>query len=187
MYIITGLGNPGARYDSTRHNIGFEVVDQIARTHRIPVRKIKHKALIGEGRIAGEQVVLVKPQTYMNLSGEALQSVIRFYKVPLENLIVIYDDIDLETGKIRIRQQGGSGTHNGMRSILAHLNSEEFPRVRMGVGKPEHGDLADYVLGRFRPEEIPIMEKAVIRAAEAVESFIKDGLQKAMNTFNANQ
>lgn len=186
MYIFVGLGNPGVRYDSTRHNIGFEVIDHFSRTHHIPVRKIKHKALIGEGRINGEQVVLIKPQTYMNLSGESLQSIIRFYKIPLENLVVIYDDIDLETGKIRIRQQGGSGTHNGMRSILSHLNSEGFPRIRMGVGKPLQGDLADYVLGRFRPEEIPLMENAIVRASEALECIVKDGLQKAMNRYNVN-
>lgn len=185
MFVLVGLGNPGVKYDSTRHNIGFEVIDHFARIHHIPVRKIKHRALIGEGRIGGEPVVLVKPQTYMNLSGESLQSILRFYKVPLENLLVVYDDIDLETGKIRIRQQGGSGTHNGMRSILAHLNSEGFPRLRMGVGKPLHGDLADYVLGRFRPEEIPVMENAIIKASEALETYVKEGLQKAMNKYNA--
>lgn len=186
MYVFVGLGNPGIRYDSTRHNIGFEVIDHFSRMHHIPVRKIKHKALIGEGRIGDEPIVLVKPQTYMNLSGESLQSILRFYKIPLENLVVIYDDIDLDTGKIRIRQQGGSGTHNGMRSILAHIKSESFPRIRMGVGKPVHGDLADYVLGRFRPEEIPLMENAVVRAAEALECLVKEDLQKAMNKYNVN-
>ncbi len=186
MYVFVGLGNPGVKYESTRHNIGFEVIDHFSRVHQIPVRKIKHKALIGEGRIGGEPVVLVKPQTYMNLSGESLQSIVRFYKIPLENLVVIYDDIDLETGKIRIRQQGGSGTHNGMRSILAHLNTEGFPRIRMGVGKPTHGDLADYVLSRFKPDEIPVMEKAIIRATDALETLIKEGLQKAMNAYNIN-
>lgn len=186
MYVFVGLGNPGVKYDSTRHNIGFEVIDHFARTHHIPVRKIKHRALIGEGRIGDEQVVLVKPQTYMNLSGESLQSIVRFYKIPLENLVVIYDDIDLETGKIRIRQHGGAGTHNGMRSILTHLNSEKFPRIRMGVGKPVQGDLADYVLSRFKPDEIPLMEKAIIRASEALELLIKEDLQKAMNVYNLN-
>lgn len=186
MYVFVGLGNPGIRYDSTRHNIGFEVIDHFSRLHHIPVRKIKHKALIGEGRIGDVPIVLVKPQTYMNLSGESLQSILRFYKIPLENLVVIYDDIDLDTGKIRIRQQGGAGTHNGMRSILSHLKSELFPRIRMGVGKPAHGDLADYVLGRFRPEEIPLMENAVIRATEALECMVKEDLKKAMNKYNVN-
>ncbi len=184
MYVFAGLGNPGVRYDSTRHNVGFEVIDQFARAHQIPVRKIRHKALIGEGRVAGTPVVLVKPQTYMNLSGESLQAVLHYYKVPLERLVVVYDDIDLDTGTIRIRQQGGAGTHNGMRSLLTHLHSEGFPRIRMGVGKPVHGDLADYVLGRFRPEEIPVMEQAILRAAEALETVLRDGVQKAMNQYN---
>lgn len=184
MYVLAGLGNPGVRYDSTRHNVGFEVIDQFSRAHHIPVKKIKHKALIGEGRVAGVPVVLVKPQTYMNLSGESIQAVLHYYKVSLDRLVVVYDDIDMEVGTLRIRQQGGAGTHNGMRSLLSHLHSEGFPRVRMGVGKPTHGELADYVLGRFRPEEIPVMESAVLKAADALEAVVKDGIQKAMNLYN---
>lgn len=187
MFVFAGLGNPGVRYDSTRHNIGFEVIDQFARAHGISVRKVKHKALLGEGRVNGVPVVLVKPQTYMNLSGESLQSVMNFYKIPVTNLVVIYDDIDLDTGVMRIRQQGGAGTHNGMRSILAHLGTQNFPRVRMGVGKPTQGELADYVLGRFRPEEIRLMEKAILTAVEALDAVICDGVQKAMNQFNTGK
>jgi peptidyl-tRNA hydrolase, PTH1 family len=184
MYIFVGLGNPGGRYESTRHNIGFETIDYFSRKHQISVRKIKHKALIGEGRIHGIPVVLVKPQTYMNLSGESFRSIIQFYKVPLENVVVIYDDIDLECGRLRIRKNGGSGTHNGMRSILSQIGSEAFPRIRMGIGKPAFGDLADYVLGRFRGDEIPLMENAVMQASDALEVIIKDGVDKAMNLFN---
>lgn len=186
MFAIIGLGNPGARYAGTRHNIGFEVVDYIARQKGIKVAKIKHKALLGECTIAGERVLLVKPQTYMNLSGESVRSIIEFYKIPLTHVLVVYDDVDLDTGSIRIRMKGSSGTHNGMRNILLHLKSEAFPRIRIGIGKSDHLPLADYVLQRFLPTEIKIMEDAVIKSAEAVESFVSEGIERAMNRYNGD-
>lgn len=184
MFAIVGLGNPGARYDSTRHNIGFEVIDLLARNWHLKVNKIKHKALIGETLIGGERVLLVKPQTYMNLSGEALRSLVTFYKIPMEQVLVIYDDVDLSVGQVRIRMQGSSGTHNGMRSIVQQLQSENFPRIRIGIGKSDRILLADYVLQRFSSSEIPVMEAAATKAAEAVECFISQGIQMAMNRYN---
>ena len=150
MYIIVGLGNPGDKYEKTRHNVGFNVIDLLAKEYSIDVSKIKHKALIGEGRVGTEKVILVKPMTYMNLSGESVADICNYYNIDLENLIVIYDDIDLDVGKIRIRKKGSGGTHNGMRSIIKCLGSNEFPRVRVGISKPKNGqDLADFVLSRF--------------------------------------
>ena len=148
MYIIAGLGNPGKKYENTRHNIGFITLDYLAERHDIQINKIKHKALVGEGRISGQKVLLVKPQTYMNLSGESLREVMDYYKVDIEDLIVIYDDIDLPAGTVRIRKKGSAGTHNGMRSIVQHLG-QDFPRIRMGIGNERKGDLADFVLGGF--------------------------------------
>lgn len=186
MFAIIGLGNPGARYAGTRHNIGFEVVDYIARQKGIKVSKIKHKALLGECIIAGERVLLVKPQTYMNLSGESVRSLIEFYKIPLTNVLVVYDDVDLATGSVRIRMKGSSGTHNGMRNILMHLKSEDFPRIRIGIGKSDRMPLADYVLQRFLPSEIKIMEEAVVKSAEAIDSFVSEGIERAMNRYNGD-
>ena len=186
MYIIVGLGNPGVQYDMTRHNIGFHTIDYIADKHNIKIKKLKFKSVYGEGVIAGEKVYLVKPQTYMNLSGESVAELARFYKVPPERIIVINDDISLETGRIRVRAKGSAGGHNGPKSIIYLLGSDEFPRVKMGVGAPkrEGGDLADYVLGRFAKDEIPVMEDAIIRACGAVEEIIKNGAESAMNKFN---
>lgn len=184
MYIIVGLGNPGKKYESTRHNIGFEVLDYMARENNMPIVKPKFKALIAEGRISGEKVVLVKPQTYMNLSGESVKSIVNYYDVPLENLIVIYDDIDTELGKIRIRKKGSGGTHNGMRNILLLLGKDEFPRVRVGIGKPVNRELVDYVLERFSKAEIPYMEEAVINASKSISAILKDDVDKAMNDYN---
>ena len=154
MYIIVGLGNPGDKYEKTRHNVGFNVIDLLAKEYSIDVSKLKHKALIGEGRVGTEKVILVKPMTYMNLSGESVVDICNYYNVDLENVIVIYDDIDLDVGKIRIRKKGSGGTHNGMRSIIKCLGSNEFPRVRVGISKPKNGqDLADFVLSRFAKED----------------------------------
>lgn len=183
MYIIAGLGNPGKKYENTRHNIGFITLDYLADRHDIKINKIKHKALVGEGRIAGQKVLLVEPQTYMNLSGESLREVIDYYKVDIEDMIVIYDDIDLEAGAVRIRKKGGPGTHNGMRSIVQHLGTD-FPRIRMGIGKERRGDLADFVLGGFTKEDKEVLEPAVERAANAIEMYISDGIEKAMNKYN---
>ena len=186
MYIIAGLGNPGAQYDMTRHNIGFHTIDYIADKHGIKMKKLKFKAVYGEGVISGEKVYLVKPQTYMNLSGESICEMARFYKIPPENIIVISDDISLDTGRIRVRPKGSAGGHNGLKSIIYLLGTDEFPRVKMGVGAPKHEeiDLADHVLGRFTKDEIPVMEDAIIRAEGAISEIIRNGAQSAMNKFN---
>lgn len=185
MYIIVGLGNPGDKYEKTRHNVGFNVIDILAKEYGISVSKIKHKALIGEGRVGSEKVLLVKPQTYMNLSGETLIDIYNYYKVDMENIIVIYDDIDLDVGKIRIRKKGSGGTHNGMRSIIKCLGANDFPRVRVGVSKPKPGqDLADFVLSRFRKEESDDVELGLEKAAKAVDVMIRDNIDLAMNKYN---
>ena len=185
MYLIVGLGNPGDKYRYTKHNVGFMVLDYFASAHNISISRIKHKALLGEGLIGQEKVVLAKPQTYMNLSGESVQELMNWYKADISRLIVVYDDIDLAVGRIRIRPEGSSGTHNGMKSIIYMLNTDKFPRVRVGIGKqPEHMDLGDYVLSRFSDEEIPLMEEAVKRSALAIEEIIKKDLNSAMNKYN---
>lgn len=185
MYLIAGLGNPGREYEMTRHNIGFHTIDYIADKYNVKIKKLKFKALYGEGIIAGEKVYLIKPQTYMNLSGDSLAEFVNFFKVPVKNLIVISDEISLDTGRIRVRAKGSAGGHNGLKSIIYRLNSEEFPRIRIGVGgKKENTDLKDHVLGRFPKTEISVMEQAIINAASAVEEIIKNGTEQAMNKFN---
>jgi PTH1 family peptidyl-tRNA hydrolase len=185
MHVVVGLGNPGNQYAQTKHNIGFITVDYLAEQHNIKINKIKHKAVIGEGTIGGEKILLVKPQTYMNLSGQSVMDIVNFYKVPLENLIVIYDDIDLPVGKVRIRPNGSSGTHNGMRNIIYLLNNQEFPRVRIGVGKqPDYMDLGDYVMTKFNSEEKPLMEEAIKKSVMAIEEIVKSGINTAMNKYN---
>ena len=189
MYIVAGLGNPGREYDMTRHNIGFEAIDYIADNKNVKVNKLKYKALYGETKIGTEKVYLVKPQTYMNLSGESIREFCSFFKVPPENVIIINDDISLDTGKIRIRAKGSAGGHNGLKSIIYQLNSDNFPRIRIGVGAPKHEDyeLADYVLGRFSKDEIPVLEDAIIKTAKAVEEIIKNNIDSAMNKFNSKK
>lgn len=185
MYLIVGLGNPEEDYSKTRHNMGFNVINVLSEKYDIKVNKSKFKALYGTGTINGEKVVLVKPQTYMNLSGEAVQEFVNFYKVENKDIIVIYDDIDTIPGKIRIRKSGGPGTHNGMKSVVGCLNSEEFTRVRVGIGCPEFkGDLINYVIGHIPEEELEILGKGVELAAKAVEEIIKNGADIAMNKFN---
>ena len=186
MYIIAGLGNPSKEYKNTRHNIGFDVIDVIADKNKIDVSTIKHKALIGKGMIGSEKVILVKPQTYMNLSGESLIDVCQYYKIDVESeLIVIYDDIALDVGAIRVRKNGSAGGHNGMKSIIQHLSTENFMRIRMGVGeKPKVYDLADYVLGHFTGQERELMDKGAIDAVNAVEIILSEGIDKAMNMYN---
>lgn len=186
MYIIAGLGNPGAKYVNTRHNIGFDVADALCAKFDIKLNKSKFKAICGEGRIAGEKVVVAKPQTFMNLSGEAVQELKSWYKTENSEIIIVYDDVSLPVGKIRVRPGGSAGGHNGMKSIILNLNSDEFPRVRIGVGAPENSgfDLADYVLGKFSREEIDVLIKSAVRAVEAIEEIIKNGCNSAMNKYN---
>lgn len=186
MYVIAGLGNPGSRYANTRHNVGFETIDYLADYYGLYVETKKFKALIGQGRIEGQAVVLVKPQTYMNLSGESLREVVDFYKIdPAEELIVIHDDIALPPGQLRLRGKGSAGGHNGIKNIIQHLGTDAFLRVRIGVGeKPADYDLADYVLGHFQGDEKLRMEEARKRAAKAAVSILTEGLSIASNTFN---
>lgn len=185
MYLIVGLGNPGREYSLTRHNIGFEAVDYIAREMHIDIAKDEHQGITGTFYQNGEKVMLVKPLTYMNNSGQCVASLMEYYKVPIENLLVIYDDIDLVPGRIRIRKKGSAGTHNGMRSIIYHLQDDGFPRIRIGIGqKPPQWDLADYVLSRFAPEEMDTMRDAVKQAAEGVRLYIEEDIDLAMNRLN---
>lgn len=186
MFIIAGLGNPTGEYAGTRHNIGFDVIDVIAERNHISVMECKHKALIGKGHIDGQRVILVKPQTYMNLSGEAVRDIVRYYKAdPETELIVIYDDVSLAVGQLRIRKKGSAGGHNGIKNIIAQLGSDVFLRIKMGVGeKPKGYDLADYVLGHFNKEERKIMDESADRAAEAVRYMLRDETDAAMNLYN---
>jgi PTH1 family peptidyl-tRNA hydrolase len=184
MYIIAGLGNPGKRYENTRHNLGFITIDAIARENGIHVNKIKHKALVGEGIISGQRVLLVKPQTYMNLSGESIREVIEYYKTEPENLLVIYDDIDIPLGQIRVRKKGSAGTHNGMRSIIYQIQTDLFPRIRIGIGGERKRGLINYVIGGFKKEEKETIEDAVIRAAKAAVSILEKGIEKTMSEYN---
>lgn len=185
LFLVIGLGNPGTKYEHTRHNVGFLTIDLLSMKYGIKVAKLKHKALLGEGIIEGQRVVLAKPQTFMNLSGESIREIVEWYKVPMSNVIVVYDDIDLALGKIRVRPGGSSGTHNGMKSIIYQLQEDTFPRVRIGIGKPpENWDLADYVLSRFGEEERPTIIESIKKAAEAVSAIISLGTETAMNKFN---
>ena len=189
MYIIAGLGNPDRKYVNTRHNIGFEVIDAIAEKNDIVLGEKKHKAVIGKGMVAGQKVILVKPVTYMNLSGESIRSVIDFYKADEKSeLIVISDDISLDVGQIRIRKRGSAGGHNGLKNIILHLGHDSFIRVRMGVGdKPPKLDLADYVLAHFLPEEREAVRESVRNAALAIETVIAEGPDSAMNKYNTRK
>ena len=187
MFIIAGLGNPTKQYEGTRHNVGFEVIDRISEKYNIDVDAKKHRALIGKGIIQGQKVILAKPQTYMNLSGESVRSLLDYYKVDEEHeLIVIYDDISLDVGQLRIRAKGSAGGHNGMKNIIAHLGSQVFPRIKVGVGSPPHPDfdIVDWVLGTFKNQDAEIMAEAVSKAADAIETLITDGIEKAMAKYN---
>lgn len=186
MYLIVGLGNPGKKYENTRHNIGFMVIDKIAEKNKISVAEKKHKAVIGKGIVGGEKAILVKPQTFMNLSGESVREVIDYYKIEEKaQLIVISDDISLAVGTVRIRKKGSAGGHNGLKNIILHLGHDEFQRIRIGVGEnPSGGDLIDYVLGRFNKEDSEMIAESVERAAAAAEVMITDGADAAMNQFN---
>lgn len=185
MYLIVGLGNPEKDYSNTRHNMGFNTINKLAKQYEIEVIKSKFKGLYGTGMIEGEKVILLKPQTFMNLSGESIKEVIQFYKMEIEQLIVIYDDIDIEPGTIKIRKAGGPGTHNGMKSVVHELNTQNFKRVRVGIGMPEDKeDLIEYVIGAIPEEDKEKLEKGTDLAKEAVIEIIKKGIDVAMNQFN---
>ncbi|HJD47697.1 MAG TPA: aminoacyl-tRNA hydrolase [Candidatus Mediterraneibacter norfolkensis] len=186
MFIIAGLGNPTKEYERTRHNVGFDVIDRLSEKYNIAVDAKKHRALIGKGMIAGRKVILAKPQTYMNLSGESLRTMADYYKIdPQEELLVIYDDISLDVGQLRIREKGSAGGHNGIKNIIANLGTQVFPRIKIGVGeKPRGYDLADYVLGHFSKAERELMEEGYGRAVQAVEMIVSGETAEAMNEFN---
>ena len=186
MYIIVGLGNPKKEYDNTRHNIGFDVIDALADMGRIGMTEKKHKAIIGKGIIGGRKVILAKPQTYMNLSGESVRELMDYYKIDeTMELIVISDDISLDVGQLRIRKKGSAGGHNGLKNIILHLGHDNFQMIKMGVGeKPKNYDLADYVLGHFSKEERVIMNDSISDACKAIEMMINDDTDGAMNLFN---
>lgn len=187
MFLIVGLGNPGKEYTFTYHNLGFLSIDFLSQKHKIDVDKVKHKAIIGKGQINGQDVVLAKPQTYMNLSGESIREIADWYKVPAEQIIIIYDDINLDIGKIRVRARGSHGGHNGMKSIICHLNSEEFPRIRIGIAKDEESinmDMPDYVISKIKESHKEPLYKAIENTARSAEYIIQNNIQKAMNEFN---
>ena len=182
------FGNPGRDYAGTRHNIGFGVIARISDKYNIPLTGKEHKAICGKGMIGGEKVILAQPQTFMNLSGECVRSLVDYYKLESEDIIIAYDDIDLEVGQLRIRSKGSAGGHNGIKNIISHLGTNEFPRVKVGVGgKPEGGDLVRHVLGRFSREDEKMIGEVLDVAVEAVETILSDGVEAAMNRYNAKR
>ena len=185
LKIVVGLGNPGKEYEKTRHNTGFMVLDKISEKFKIEIKKDKCKALIGNGEINGEKVILIKPQTFMNLSGEAVRGIVDFYKEDIANVIIVFDDIDLEIGNIRIKEKGSAGTHNGVKSVVSHLGTEKFQRIKVGIGKPkENIDLVNHVLGKFSEEELKILDNSINDAADALIMLINNETAKAMNKYN---
>jgi len=185
-WLVVGLGNPGPKYDWTRHNMGFLVIDELAEREKIPVQKLKFKALTNTAVIGDQSVLLMKPTTYMNLSGGAVGEAARFYKIPPERILVISDDVALPQGKLRIRRSGSAGGHNGLKDIIAHLGGDGFPRIKVGVGGKPHpdSDMADWVLGKFTGQDKKVMEEAIKRAADAVEELLKNGVDQAMSRYN---
>lgn len=185
MFIIVGLGNPTKEYQATRHNIGWDAITRLSDDFNIPLKSKKHKAICGSGIIEGEKVLLAQPLTYMNLSGECVRELVDYYKITLDQLIVIYDDINLEPGQLRIRKKGSAGGQKGMKSIIEHLGTDEFARIRIGIGdKPPGWDLADYVLSRFTAEEQPVIRQALKNASDACRMIISSGIDAAMNKYN---
>ena len=185
-WLVVFLGNPGDQYDNTRHNAGFRAADAFERKTGERIRRIRFKALTADLMCGGRRILAMKPQTFMNLSGEAVQEASHFYKVPLERILVVCDDVSLAPGVLRLRKKGSAGGHNGLKSIIYLLNSDQFPRIKMGVGGKPHPDydMADWVLGRFSPEDAKIMDEAAQRCADAVESVLQDGFDKAQNKFS---
>lgn len=185
MFVVVGLGNPGKDYTNTRHNVGFDTIDLLAERNNIKLNKIKFTSVYGEGNINGKKVLLVKPQTYMNNSGVTVRDIHNFYKVPIENILVIVDDIDIGFSTVRIKSKGSAGSHNGLKSIVSLLQSQDFPRIKIGVGaKRQNQDLASFVLSRFPKDERKEIEEAILAAAESVETIINYDIDKAMNEFN---
>ena len=188
MYLIAGLGNPTKTYEGTRHNVGFDMIDVLGNKFGIDVTTKKHKALVGRGIIEGMRVILAKPMTYMNLSGESIREIADFYKIEPENIIIIYDDISLDVGRLRIRKKGSAGGHNGIKNIIAHLGTQEFPRIKVGIGeKPEGWDLADYVLSKYSKEEQKALDEASEGVIGAVKLIVMDDIDGAMNQYNAKK
>lgn len=183
MRLVIGLGNPGAEYRGTRHNVGFEVIARLAERHAFPASKAFKKAEVSRGHIEGQEVLLMQPMTYMNLSGDAVSAVMRYYKCEPADLIVVHDELDFEPGQVRVKRDGGHGGNNGLRSIIAHVG-RDFPRVRVGIGKPPRGRGADHVLGRFSKLERVEIDEAIERACDAVEVVLSQGVQRAMNQYN---
>lgn len=185
MKVIIGLGNPGKKYEDTRHNVGFLAIDKISKDWGIPVQQNKFRALVGEGFAGTEKVLLVKPQTYMNLSGESVNEVLTFYKLTSDDMIVIYDDLDLPVGKLRLRAKGSAGGHNGIKSIIAHLSTQEFNRIKIGIDRPRMGgSVSDYVLSPFAKSDLPAISEAIEKAALACEAWLKEPFVKVMNQYN---
>lgn len=184
MKLIVGLGNPGSRYEQTRHNIGFKVIDALAKAHDIDVNKKQCRSLLGQGFLSGEKVLLVKPQTYMNNSGEAVWETLNFYRDNIDDLLAIHDDLDLEYGRLRFKDGGGTGGHNGLKSIEKMINSSDYGRLKMGIGRPEQMSVESYVLSKFSKEENQVLPKLIDAAVAGVEVWCQDGLEKAMNKFN---
>jgi PTH1 family peptidyl-tRNA hydrolase len=184
MKLVVGLGNPGRQYEDTRHNVGFRVIDELSRRWQIDLSRRRFSSVIGSGDINGEQVILLKPETYMNLSGQAVREAMTFHKLPLDHLVVIVDDMALPLGRLRIREKGSAGGHNGLTSLITELGSEDFARVRIGIEAVEGQRMVGHVLGPFTKKEEPLIQIAVQRAADAVECWMKDGTSSAMNKFN---
>ncbi len=185
FYCIVGLGNPGRQYEETKHNVGFKVIDKLAEKYDIKVDKFKNKAFVGDGTIRNKRVLLVKPQTYMNLSGESVREIVNFYKIPQERFVVIFDDTSLPCGSVRIREKGSHGGHNGIRNIIDQMGTDQFYRIKVGIGeKPSGWDLADYVLGKFNEDDLPAVEEGMDKAVKGVELMLSRGIAEAANRVN---
>ncbi|TDT63457.1 aminoacyl-tRNA hydrolase [Fonticella tunisiensis] len=184
MYLVAGLGNPGGEYEGTRHNVGFDVIDYLSDKLGFQVNKIKFKGSVGEYIVKGDKVLFLKPSTFMNLSGESIREAADFYKIPVENIIVVYDDVAIDVGRLRVRPSGSDGGHNGMKSIIYQLSSDKFPRVRVGIGASK-GDMISHVLGKFSQEERKLIDEVIKAAADAVMEIIENGVQSAMNKYNS--
>ncbi|MGC4378597.1 aminoacyl-tRNA hydrolase [Fictibacillus sp. Mic-4] len=185
MKLFVGLGNPGREFEKTRHNIGFMVIDELSKKFNIPLNQSKHKGLYGSGIVNGEKVYLLKPLTYMNLSGESVRPFLDYFSIPIEDFVVIYDDLDTAVGKLRLRTKGSAGGHNGIKSIIAHLGTQEFNRIRFGIDRPKNGEpVAKYVLSKFLPEEVEVIESSIERALEACSLMLTESFDRVMNKFN---